>query len=125
MTKILEGKEVGRRKRSVEWDPGHGRLCSQAEENLQEESRQTSPLPQNFYFSPGRKGPKFVTVSLDTSQSVSAVVVRVSWRAKSSAMGFEMKSSSPEVYVYNTHKHIPDTYFYVTLDSVAIETITG
>lgn len=63
--KILEGKEVGRRKRSIECDPGHGWLCPQAEE-----SRQTSPLPQNFRSSQVRKGIKFVTISLGSHHKV-------------------------------------------------------
>lgn len=40
--KKLVGKWVGRRKRSIEHDPRHGWLCSQAEENSQEARRQTS-----------------------------------------------------------------------------------
>lgn len=75
---------MGRRKRSIECDPGHGWFCPQAEE-----SRQTSPLLQNFRSSPDEKGNQVCDhIFRLTSQSASAFLVRVSLRAKSSEMCF-------------------------------------
>lgn len=85
----LVRKGVGRRKRSTEYSPRHGWLRSQVEENWQERrSRQISPLSSERSFFPHvKKGAMFVTIFFG-SQSLSAILIMVSLKAKSSEMCF-------------------------------------